>query len=204
MRTLLLARHAFAASNREGGTASCSPPGQGLTAEGREQGRRLAAILADEHIDLGVSTELRRTKETLDLALAGREVPRLVVPELNEIHFGRFDSGPLDDYRAWAWTELPDTSAPGGGESRAGAAARFARGLRVLLGRLEPTILAVGHALLVRYILDAADGLVPAARMKPVEHAVPHRLLADDAAEAASVLEEWSEAARFRDPPTEG
>lgn len=204
METLLLVRHAFAASNSQGGTASCSPPGEGLTAEGREQGRRLAAILAGERIDLGVSTELLRTQETLDLALAGREVPRLVVPELNEIHFGRFDDGPLDDYRAWAWVEPPDTLAPGGGESRAGAAARFARGLRVLLGRPEPTILAVGHALLIRYVLDSADGLAPAARMRPVEHAVPHRLRADDVAGAASLLEAWSRAARFRDPPMEG
>jgi broad specificity phosphatase PhoE len=201
METLLLARHAFAASNLDGGIASCTPPGEGLTAEGVEQGRRLAALLEGEQVDLGVATELRRTQETLDLALAGREVPRLAVPELNEIGFGRYDGGPLADYREWAWVEAADVPAPGSGESRGAAAARCARGLRVLLARPEAVIVAVGHALLIRYVLDAVNGLEPAARMVPVEHAVPHRLSAGAVADAASVLEAWSRAPRFRIPP---
>jgi len=199
-----LVRHALAASNRGGGTASCIAPGEGLTPEGVEQAGRLTSALASEDVDLGVSTELRRTRETLELALAGRDVRQLVVPELNEIHFGSYDGGPLDDYRAWAWAEPPDVPAPGGGESRAAAAARFARGLRVLLGRPEATILAVGHALLLRYVLDAAAGLVPAARMRPVEHAVVHRLGPRDVGAAAELLEGWSRAPRFRDPSKEG
>ena len=204
MDTLLLARHAFAASNSHGGTASCTPPGEGLTAEGVEQGRRLAEALADEHIDLGVSTELRRTRETLELALAGRAIPRIVVPELNEIHFGRYDGGPLDDYRAWAWTEPPDVRAPEKGESRADGAARYARGLRILLDRPEPVVLAIGHALSIRYVVDAGEGLVPAARMAPVPHAQPFRFSAEEVERAASLLEAWSAAPRFRDPSKEG
>ncbi len=204
METLLLARHAFAASNRDGGTASCTPPGEGLTPEGVEQGRVLAETIAGERIDLGVSTELRRTRETLELALAGREIPRIVLPELNEIHFGRFDGGPLDDYRAWAWSEAPDLPAPGRGESRAEGAARFARGLRLLLARPERVVLAVGHALSIRYVVDAVDDLVPAARMAPVEHAAARRLSAVDVERAASVLESWSSAPQFRDPSKEG
>jgi broad specificity phosphatase PhoE len=201
---LLLARHALAASNRGNGTASCSPPGEGLTSEGVEQARRLADTLAFEDVGLGVSTELRRTQETLDLALAGREIPRFVLPELNEIHFGSFDGRPLEDYRAWAWHEPPDVLAPGAGESRAQGAARFASGLRLLLDRPESTILAIGHALMVRYAIDAVAGLVPAARMTPVEHAVPHRFSATDIGRAARLLESWSRAPRFRDPPIEG
>jgi broad specificity phosphatase PhoE len=204
VETLLLARHAFAASNRDGGTASCTPPGEGLTEEGVAQGRLLAQELVEERIDLGVSTELRRTRETLELALAGREVPRVVVPELNEIHFGRFDGGPLESYRAWAWAELPDVPAPGGGESRAEGAARYARGLRVLLERPERTVLAVGHALSIRYVVDAVEGVVPAARMAPVAHAAVHRLAAANVADAADLLEAWSREPRFRDPPEEG
>jgi broad specificity phosphatase PhoE len=204
MERLLLTRHALAVSNRGDGVASCSPPGEGLTPEGVEQGRRLAATLASEDVDLGVSTELRRTQETLSLALTGREIPRLVVPELNEIHFGSFDGRPLADYRAWAWHELPDVLAPGEGESRAQGAARFATGLRTLLARPEATILVVGHALMVRYVLDAVTGLAPAARMTPVEHAVAHRLAAVEVGEAARLLESWSHAPRFRDPSNEG
>jgi 2,3-bisphosphoglycerate-dependent phosphoglycerate mutase len=198
MRTLLLARHGLAASNRDGGIASCTAPGQGLTSEGVQEARDLGEALADERIDLGVATELARTAETLELALAGRAVPRLVVPELNEIHFGRFDGGPLLEYRTWAASELPDTPAPGSGESRAMAAARYARGLRVLLARDEATILAVGHALLIRYVVDAAAGLVPAPLITPVPHAVAYRLPVAEIESAAALLEEWSQVPRFR------
>jgi alpha-ribazole phosphatase len=197
VETLHLARHALAGSNRDG-LASCTAPGEGLTPEGVDQGRRLGERLAGEEIDLGVATELRRTWETLELALDGRDVPRAVVPELNEIHFGSFDGGPLDAYRAWAFAELPTAAAPGGGESRAAVAARFARGLQLLLGRPEAGVLVVGHALAIRYLLDAAAGLPPAARMTPVEHATPHRLSAAETEAAARLLEEWSRAPRFR------
>lgn len=204
METLLLVRHAFAVSNLDGGTASCTPPGDGLAAEGVEQAHELASRLAREELDLGVVTELRRTHETLELALTGRDVPRLVVPELNEVGFGDFDGRPLAEYRAWAWAEPAEVPAPGGGESRADAAARCARGLRVLLDRPEAVIVAVGHALLIRYVLDAASGLVPAARMAAVEHASPFRLTARDVAGAASLLDGWSRAALFRDPSMGG
>jgi hypothetical protein len=70
-----------------------------------------------------------------------------------------------------------------------------------LLQRPEETALVVGHALAVRYVLDAVDGLVPAALMaSPVEHAVPHRLEAAAVERAARLLDEWSRAPRFRDP----
>jgi broad specificity phosphatase PhoE len=203
VETLLLVRHAAAGSNRAG-TASYAVPGEGLTSEGIAQGIELARLLAGERIDLGVATELRRTQETLELALRGRDVPTILVPELNEIHFGSFDSGPLDAYRTWAAAQSPSLPAPGGGESRATAAARFARGLRLLVDRPESVVLLVGHALAVRYVLDAAHGLPPAARMAPVEHARPYRLGADEVAAAARLLEEWSEAPRFRDPSIEG
>jgi broad specificity phosphatase PhoE len=204
MRTVFLARHALAGSNRDG-LAACTAPGEGLTPEGVRQARRLGELLTDEPLALGVATEHRRTQETLELALDGRDVPSIVVPELNEIHFGSFDGGLLLDYRAWAGAEAPDLEAPGGGESRSQAAARYAHGLRVLLARLEETALVVSHALAVRYVLDAVDGLVPAALMaSPVEHAVPHRLSADEVERAATLLEGWSEAPRFRDPSEEG
>ena len=199
MRTIFLARHAVAGSNREG-LAACTAPGLGLTPEGVEQARRLGELLADEELELGVATEHLRTRETLERALAGREVPTLVVPELNEIHFGSFDGGLLVEYRAWAGAEPPSLRAPGGGESRSDAAARYARGLSVVLDRPEDTALVIGHALSVRYVLDAVAGLVPAALMAwPVEHAVPHRLDADDLRRAAELLDGWSQAPVFRE-----
>jgi len=198
VETLLLARHGFAGSNRDE-IASCAIPGEGLTPEGVEQARTLGTVLAEAEITLAATTELARTYETLLLALHGRDVPTILVPELNEIHFGSFDGGALETYRAWAAAHSPSERAPGGGESRADAASRFARGLRVLLGREEDAILLVGHALALRYVVDAADGLVPAPRMERVAHAQPFRLAREDVARAADLLEAWSAAPRFRD-----
>ena len=203
MDRLILARHGLAGSNRDG-IASCATPGAGLVPEGVEQGRALRALLAEEAISLAATTEFARTQETLALALEGRDVGVIVVPELNEIAFGSFDGGPLDEYRAWASAQSPAEPAPGGGESRADAAARFARGIGVLLARDESVILLVGHALMLRYALDAAAGVVPAARMAPVEHAHPYRLERDSVERAAELLESWSLAPRFRDPSMEG
>jgi broad specificity phosphatase PhoE len=204
VETVFLARHALAGSNRDG-LAACTAPGEGLTEEGVDQARRLGELLAGEAIDLGVATEHCRSQETLEHALAGRDVAHIVVPELNEIHFGSFDGGPLLEYRAWAGAESPTLEAPGGGESRAQAAARYARGLRVVLARGEEHALVISHALALRYVLDAVDGLVPAALMAwPVEHAVPHRLTAREVGAAADLLEEWSRAPRWRDPSQEG
>ncbi len=197
MDRLILARHGLAGSNRDG-IASCATPGEGLVPEGVEQGRALGALLADEPISLAATTELARTQETLALVLDGRDLGVIVVPELNEIDFGSFDGGPLDEYRAWAAAQSPSEPAPGGGESRADAAARFARGLHVLLARDESVILLVGHALMLRYALDAAVGLVPAARMAPVEHAHPYRLERADVERAAELLTSWSRAPAFR------
>ena len=205
MRDLLLVRHGFAGSNRDD-LASSTVPGEGLTPEGVEQAKALALTLADEAIDVAMTSRLARTQETLALALDGREVPVVIEAELDEIHFGSFDGGPLEEYRAWAASHPPDEPAPGGGESRAQAAARFARGLRLVLARPEENVLVVGHALAIRYLTDAAQAHVPAARMSPIEHAFPYRLDRADAERAAEVLEAWSAAVapRFRDPATHG
>jgi broad specificity phosphatase PhoE len=168
-----------------------------------EQARALGALLVESKLALAATTELARAQETLLLALDGRNVPTVTVPELNEIDFGSFEGGALETYRAWAAAHSPSVRAPGGGESRADAAARFARGLRVLLAREEDAILLVGHALALRYVVDAAAGLVPAARMAPVPHAQPFELARDDVVRAADLLETWSDSPRFRDASIE-
>lgn len=198
MRTLVLVRHAQAGSNAEA-VVSGVAPGEGLTGDGRREAELLAAGLAGERIDLGVATELRRTQETLALALAGREVPRLVVPGLNEIRFGSFEGGPLRSYREWAWTTQPDEPCPGDGESRAAAASRIAGALVLLLAQEEETVLAVSHALPIRYVVDAAVGAVPAARIEAIAHATPYRLSREQVAAAAATLRAWVAKPRFRD-----
>lgn len=198
MKALILARHGQAGSNAAG-IVSGTPPGEGLTAEGREQACLLANELAGVRVHLGVATAFLRAQETLECALAGHDVPCIVLPQLNEIRFGAFDGGPLATYREWAWSEEPDVRPPGEGESRSEVAARIADGLDVLLAREEDVILSVGHALPVRYVLDAADGRFPAARIDHVEHATLHRLGADAVKDAAETLRVWAEAPAFRD-----
>lgn len=203
MDTLLLVRHAHAASNA-GELVSGVPPGEGLSDLGRSQAHALATAVAAEPVDLGVATELRRTQETLALALAGRDVPVVVVPGLNEIRFGAFEDGPLADYRAWAWTHGPGDACPGGGESRAEAAARIASALRLLLDRREQTVLAVSHAVPIRYVLDAAAGRSPSSRVEHVPHAEAHRLSRVAVEAAATTLRSWAVAPRFADTPFGG
>jgi probable phosphoglycerate mutase len=201
LQTLILARHAHAASN-EALVTSCTPPGLGLSPRGLEQALELRSALTGERIALGVTSELRRAQETLELAAP--DVPRLVLTELNEIDFGGFEAGSLDEYRAWAWHAPADAPCPGGGESRGAAAARFARALAVLLARPEGTILAIGHALPIRYMLDAAAGIVPAAHIDAVPHVQPHTLRRDEVVRAAEILGTWSSAPVFRQAQAAG
>ena len=196
VQQLILVRHAHAASNADD-VVSCTPPGGGLSPVGVEQARSLHDLLGDEPIDLGVCSELRRTCETLSLALGAREVGRVTVAAWNEIHFGAFDGGPLAAYRAWAWSNEAGAPCPGDGESRGDAARRVAGVLRLLLERAEHTVLAVGHALPVRYVLDAAEGRAPQARITPVAHADPHRLTARQVESAARMLHDWAAAPAF-------
>jgi broad specificity phosphatase PhoE len=199
VETLFIARHAEAASNVDD-VVSGVPPGNGLSARGRRQARELGAALTGEAIELGVSSELRRARETLELALAGRDVPMTTLAAFNEINFGRYEGGPLAAYREWAWSTDPDVECPGGGESRSSAAARFAGALDWLIARPESTILLIGHALPIRYVLDASDGRFPAAKIGQIGHAEPHRLGRDAVEAAAETLRVWSEAPRFSAP----
>jgi probable phosphoglycerate mutase len=203
VRTLILARHAYARSNA-GATVNGAPPGASLAEVGIEEARTLGRLLADDTIDLGVSSRLLRTQQTLAVALEGRELPMMVEPLLDEIGFGSFEGGPLADYRAWAWSHPPDAACPGGGESRASAASRFADGLVELLGRPEETVLAVSHAVPLRYILDASDGSFPAARVEHVPHATPYRLERESVRLAAETLRAWAREPRFADTPFGG
>jgi broad specificity phosphatase PhoE len=202
MERLVVARHAEAESNL-GETVSGLAPGGTLTPAGIEQARALGRALAGDGVELAVVTELRRTAETVDVALDGRPVPRLVLPELNEIRFGRFEGGLLSDYRAWAWAAPADERCPGGGESRGEAAGRYARAFGALLERPEAVILAVTHAVPIRYLLRAAEGLPPHSRIEPVPHAEPFRLEASALRDAVELLGSWALEPAFAEAPSQ-
>jgi broad specificity phosphatase PhoE len=198
VRRLLLVRHARATSNVRD-VVSSTPPGEGLSPEGVEQALALRATLAAEPIELAFASRLVRTQETLALALGDRPVARTVLPELDEIGFGGYDGGPLAAYREWAWTTPPAEDPPGGGESRVALALRVARALEALLDATADVVLAVGHALPLRYALDGAAGVRPRARMTPVPHALPHALPADAVERSIAALRTWVEAPAFAD-----
>ncbi len=198
---LVLARHAHALTNATDRISS-TPPGQGLSEPGVEEAVALGATLSDEPISLGVSTRLRRTQETLELALHAREVPRMVLPGLDEIGFGSFEGGPLAAYREWAWSHEPEAPCPGGGESRARVAERVADALDSLLAQPEEIVLAVSHSLPIRYVLDASAGRPPVARVVHVRHASPHTIEATAVRRAADTLRAWASAPRFADTPS--
>ena len=193
MRELVLARHGeseYSLKQLVNGDPGVSCP---LTPAGREQARALGAALDD--VDLVAVTEFERVRETADLAV-GDSVPRVVVPELNDPRYGEFEGGALDAYREWVWGRGP-LEAPAGGEHRGEIAARYAAGFRKLLDRPEETILLVAHSLPVRYVLDAAEGVSPRAKVGMVEYATPYRLTATQLEGAVDVLEAWAERPAF-------
>jgi broad specificity phosphatase PhoE len=192
VRAVLLVRHAESEFSVRGSVnGDPTVAGGGLTERGRAQARGLGSLLADDPVDLAVTSEFLRARETADLALAGRDVPRLVVPELNDIRFGSFEGKPLDEYRGWAWSAGPADACPGGGESRAAAAERFARGFRTVLARPEQLALVVVHALPIRYVLSALLEQHPTAIVEPVAYAEPHRFSAAQLERAVERLERW-------------
>ena len=192
MDRVVLARHGESERSVEGLTNGDPRVPCALTATGREEARRLGIELADDPIDLCVTSEFERVQETAELALAGRDVPRLVLADLNDIRFGEFEGRPLTEYRAWAHAHGPEDVVPGG-ESRAQTVARYARAYRTILARPEETVLVVAHGLPVRYVLDALEGRNPAAAVAQVPYAEPFRLSADELREAADRLEAWVE-----------
>ena len=136
---------------------------------------------------------VRADAETADLALAGRDVPRLVLPGLNDIRFGEFEGGPLEEYRAWARAHGPTDEAPGGGESRVETVRRYVEAFRIVLERPEASILVVAHSLPIRYVLDAVAATSPAPAVAQVPYAEPFPLSAAELAAGVEHLDAWAQ-----------
>ena len=191
MERVVLARHGESELSVVGRTNGDPSLAVGLTETGREEARQLGRDVAGDAIDLCVTSKFLRAQQTAELALAGREVPRLVLAELNDIRFGEFEGRPLTEYRAWAHSHGPDEPAPGGGDSRVQTVARYVAAYGRILARPEPSVLVVAHGLPVRYVLDAVDGRNPAAAVAHVPYAEPFRLSAAELEVAVTRLEAW-------------
>lgn len=192
METVFLARHGESEYSVHGLMNGDPATAVRLTERGREEARLLGERLADEPIELCVTSEFGRTIATAEIALEGRDVPRLVLPQLNDVRVGEFEGKTLVEYRRWAHAQNPLAIPPGGDESRAATVERYVRGFEQVLARAEPVILVVAHGLPIRYVLNAARGLGPAPILEQIEHATPYRLTREELDSAIRHLRDWA------------
>ena len=153
----VLARHAHSVLNLElrvNGDPAVDVP---LTEEGQKEARLLGAQLAHIRLDLCVHTRFPRTRETAELAVAGRDVSLEVEPLLDDIDIGELEGSSLERYREVKEELGRDRPFPGG-ESLDAAARRYATAFRGLVARAPEHVLVVCHEIPVRYALNAAAG----------------------------------------------
>jgi broad specificity phosphatase PhoE len=189
----ILARHGESVASERGivnGDPAADVP---LTERGRGQARRLGELLRGEPIEVCLVSELRRTRETAELALEGRRIPIEPMPELNDIVFGDYEGRTLADYRGWITVAGP-AARPEGGESRAETVLRFVGAIRKILERPEALVLVVTHGLPIRYLLDAQAGNPIGPLIAGVGHADPHRFTHDELEAAVARLSAWAAA----------
>ena len=190
METLILARHGESEYSARGLVNGDVQVACALTSAGERQARALGEQLADVELDLCATSAFQRVRETADIALAGRDVPRLVLDELGDPNYGSYEGGELDAYRQWARSH-PSSEAPEGGETRLAIVSRYARAFRTLLERGERTTLAVTHSLPIAYALAAREGHPPGSVVPLAEYATPYPFTHDEVARAVAVLEDW-------------
>jgi len=190
-QNIILARHGESEYSARGLMNGDIAVAVGLTARGQEEARRLGEAMRDQPIELCVTSEFQRARETADEALAGRDIPRLVLPELNDPLYGPFEGSTLEEFRGWA-AASGSTALPGpGGESRLAIVERYARAFRIVLARPEAVILVVCHSLPIAYAIEAREGRAPEVRAPMAEHAVPYPFTAAELEAAATLLENW-------------
>lgn len=193
MERAILIRHAESAYSRKNLLNGDPYVWNPLTRRGRAQARRLGEELRNEPIDLCVTTRFMRTRETADLALGDRPIPRLVVEELDDVKVGDFEGKAVEEYRQWQRQHGPADASPGG-ESRVEAIERYVAGYRALLRREEPHLLVVAHGLPITAVLLAMRGEDIPDTLKGVqaEYATPHPVTRQQLDSAVRAMKEWA------------
>jgi len=157
VRLFVFARHGESVLNIErriNGDPSVDVP---LSEQGELQAHKLGVEIANIGFDLCVHTRFERTRQTAEIALAGRDVPLTDEPLLDDIDVGDFEGEKLETYRAWKHSHAREVPFPGG-ESLDDAALRYARAFRKLLALPHDTVLVVTHEIPIRYALNGASG----------------------------------------------
>ena len=156
-RLVVVARHAESTLNHErrvNGDPAVPVP---LTELGRWEARELGVQVANISIDLCVHTRFPRTRETAELALAGRAIPTHEEPLLDDIDVGDLEGKLIEEYRTWKHGHARDVPFPNG-ESLDAAAARFADGWEAVLTRDARVMFVITHEIPLRYLLNGAGG----------------------------------------------
>jgi broad specificity phosphatase PhoE len=157
MRVLLLARHGQSLFNVDNLVNGDPRLDRGLSTLGVQEAERLGRQIAGIAIDLCVTSEFPRARQTAQLALGIRAAaaPVRIDRELNDICVGELEGKTVETYRAWKHAHTSSDPFPGG-ESLDTAARRYADAFTRLLDRDEETILCVCHEIPVRYAVNAA------------------------------------------------
>jgi broad specificity phosphatase PhoE len=157
MRLYVIARHGESTLNIEKRVNGDPSVPVALTERGREAAKLLGQQLAHVPLDLCVHSRFSRTRETAEIALAGRDVPFEEDALLDDIYVGELEGCTLDEYREWKITKTRSDPFPGG-ESLDDAARRYAQAYRKVLDRPEERVLILTHEIPLRYAINAADG----------------------------------------------
>jgi len=167
---VVLARHAHSQLNVAHRINGDPAVPVSITEDGKAEARMLGLELAHLPIDLCLHTRFGRTRQTAELALAGRDVPAEVEPLLDDIDVGELEGSTIDEYHEWKSRHTRADRFPGG-ESLDDAALRYARAFRNVLAREEQSVLVVCHEIPIRYALNAAGG---SDELDAPAHAVPN------------------------------
>ncbi len=158
MMTIYLARHGQTEENLAR-IFQGHLPGR-LTAEGKEQARILGVRLQNIAIDMVVSSDLQRCKDTVQLAVGERQLPWVTTPLLREIDWG-----------SWTGLYIKDvdlTCFPADVETEPMLYDRAAQFLQWLKQNYDGRrILVVGHGLINRAVQAHIEG-IPLQQLRSV------------------------------------
>ena len=144
--SIYVARHAETVLGERGIVNGDPTVDNPLTERGIRQAQELGARLSDVDLALCITTEFRRTKQTADVVLEGRDIPRIVVADLYDPRQGDFEGKEFELYARWMDATGIDDAIPGDGESQLDAVTRYARGWRTVVERASAAVLVVAHA----------------------------------------------------------
>ena len=158
MMTIYLARHGQTEENLSR-IFQGHLPGR-LTAEGKEQARILGVRLQNIAIDMVVSSDLQRCKDTVQLAVGERQLPWVTTPLLREIDWG-----------SWTGLYIKDVDLicfPADVETEPKLYDRAAQFLQWLKQNYDGRrILVVGHGLINRAVQAHIEG-IPLQQLRSV------------------------------------